>query len=108
MNQIDLNGRNAIVTGGARGIGYSIAERLLSSRATCSLWDRDATALKGAAESVLGQGRVQTCAVNLDQADSVEKASQSSLKALGAIDSLVDNAGIAVIPKKTGELYPDK
>ncbi len=106
MNQIDLNGRNAIVTGGARGIGYSIAERLLASGATCSLWDRDAAALKGAAESLRGQGRVHTCAVNLDQADSVEKASQSTLKALGAIDILVNNAGIAGITKKTWEMAP--
>ena len=45
MNEIDLNNRNAIVTGGARGIGRAIAERLLASGARVSLWDVDAAAL---------------------------------------------------------------
>ena len=106
MNQIDLKGRNAVVTGGARGIGYSIAERLLASGATCSLWDRDADALKAAAESLRGQGSVHTCSVSLDQAESVDKALQNTLKSLGAIDVLVNNAGIAGITKKTWEMMP--
>ena len=42
MNQIDLQGNRAVVTGGAQGIGYAIAERLLQSGATVCLWDRDA------------------------------------------------------------------
>ncbi|HZW76240.1 MAG TPA: SDR family NAD(P)-dependent oxidoreductase, partial [Caldimonas sp.] len=42
MNRIDLEGRVAVVTGGAQGIGYAIAERMLASGATVSLWDLDA------------------------------------------------------------------
>ena len=42
MNQIDLNHRHAVITGGAQGIGYSIASRLLQSGASVALWDRDA------------------------------------------------------------------
>src|SRR5258707_398851 len=106
MNQIDLKGRKAVVTGGARGIGYSIAERLMSSGAVCSLWDRDATALKGAAESLSAIGRVHTCTVSLDQPDSVKAAAEETLKALGMIDILVNNAGIAGATKKTWELTP--
>ena len=45
MNKLDLNGRAAIVTGGAAGIGLAIAERLVASGARVSLWDRDAKAL---------------------------------------------------------------
>ena len=41
MNRIDLAGRAAVVTGGARGIGYACAERLLASGATVALWDKD-------------------------------------------------------------------
>ena len=42
MNQLDLNGKHGIVTGGARGIGHAIATRLLRSGASVCLWDRDA------------------------------------------------------------------
>ena len=42
MNKIDLEGRVAVVTGGAQGIGYAIAERMLASGASVSLWDADA------------------------------------------------------------------
>ncbi|GIT24615.1 MAG: hypothetical protein CM1200mP41_06590 [Gammaproteobacteria bacterium] len=47
MNQINLNGRRAIVTGGAQGIGLAIVERFLDSGASVSLWDRDDALLKG-------------------------------------------------------------
>ena len=51
-NQIDLKGRNAVVTGGAQGIGYAVAERLLSSGARVALWDRDQALAEKAAASV--------------------------------------------------------
>ena len=40
-NKIDLGGRNAIVTGGAQGIGRAIVERFLDSGAAIAIWDRD-------------------------------------------------------------------
>ena len=52
MNQLDMQGRGAIVTGGAAGIGYAIAQRLAASGARVSLWDRDASALQAAAKSL--------------------------------------------------------
>ena len=106
MNKIDLQGKNAIVTGSARGIGFAIAQRLLASGATCSLWDRDADAL-GAAAKILGaQGTVHTAVVDLTQAESVEAAAGATCKALGRVDILVNNAGIAGATKKTWEFTP--
>jgi 3-oxoacyl-[acyl-carrier protein] reductase len=57
MNKIDLQGKNAVVTGGARGIGFAIAQRLLASGAACSLWDRDVEALRSAEKALAEQGR---------------------------------------------------
>ena len=64
MNQIDLNGKTAIVTGGARGIGFAIAQRLLTSGASVSIWDIDATALADAAQSLATLGSVHTLKLN--------------------------------------------
>ena len=52
MNQIDLNGRVAVVTGGARGIGLAISQRLAASGARLSLWDKDKAALDEAAKLI--------------------------------------------------------
>ena len=48
MNQLDMNGRHAVVTGGATGLGYAIAQRMLASGASVTLWDRDEAALQRA------------------------------------------------------------
>lgn len=94
-NQIDLKGRNAVVTGGAQGIGYAVAERLLASGARVALWDRDQALAEKAAASLSPNGSV--IAVNVDQSNpaQVEAAAQQTLAAFGTIDILVNNAGIA-------------
>jgi nucleoside-diphosphate-sugar epimerase len=58
MNKIDLEGRVAVVTGGAQGIGYAIAERMLASGASVSLWDADAAKLAEAKGTLGNAGRV--------------------------------------------------
>ena len=55
MNQIDLNGQTAVVTGGAQGLGFAIASRLLASGATVSLWDIDQKALDKASAALGGK-----------------------------------------------------
>jgi len=106
MNKIDLEGKKAVVTGGARGIGFAIVQRLLASGASCSLWDRDAERLQQAAKELSGQGAVHTAVVDLTQSDSVEAAADATFKHFGAIDILVNNAGIAGVTTKTWELTP--
>ena len=108
MNQIDLNGRVAVVTGGARGIGYAIAQRLMVSGARVSLWDRDATALTEAAKSLAAAGEVATETVDLTDPAAVEAAAHSTARRFGRIDILINNAGSAGVNKKTWELTPDE
>ena len=92
MNSIDLAGHCAVITGGARGIGYAIAERFIGSGASVALWDRDADGLAGAAKAL---GGAATATVNVADPDSVAAATEATLSALGKIDILVNNAGIA-------------
>ncbi len=106
MNQIDLENRHAIVTGGARGIGFAIAQRLLSSGASVSLWDRDAAALKEAQATLGSPEKTHTAVVDVTKADSVESAVQASAGAFGKLDILVNNAGIAGANAKTWETDP--
>lgn len=103
MNQIDLNGKTAVVTGAARGIGLAVVQRLLASGARCSLWDNDAAAL-GAAEKSLGApDRVQTAVVDVTSEERVNAAAAAAQQRFGAIDILVNNAGIAGVSKKLWE-----
>lgn len=101
MNQIDLSGRVAVVTGGAAGIGKAVAERFAASGATVAVWDIDGD---GAAALA---GSIGAHVERVDQSDwaSVEAATASTLAALGAIDILVNNAGIAGANAPTWE-YP--
>ncbi|MEW6306372.1 MAG: SDR family NAD(P)-dependent oxidoreductase [Verrucomicrobiota bacterium] len=108
MNTIDLNGRNAVITGGARGIGYAIAERLVTSGARVSLWDLDGAALDDAANHLTGKGGVLTSVVDLTRPDDVQKSTAATLKQFGKIDILVNNAGIAGATKPTWELSPQE
>ncbi len=107
MNQIDLAGRKAVVTGGARGIGLAIAERLLASGAEVSLWDMDAHALDAATKRLVGKGAVYATVVDVADAASVNAACQAAIGQLGKIDILVNNAGITGPNRKTWEYSPE-
>ena len=105
MNQIDLSGRNAVVTGGARGIGYAISQRLMQSGAKVSIWDIDAAAAAEAKTALSEYGMIHTQTVELTDANAVSSALKATISALGHIDILCNNAGIAGGIYKTWE-YP--
>ena len=97
MNQIDLAGRCAVVTGGAQGFGRAITERFVASGAKVAIWDHDIAYAEKTAKEIGND----VIAVQVDVSDlaAVEKARDATLKAFGQIDILVNNAGIAGINK---------
>jgi 2-dehydro-3-deoxy-L-rhamnonate dehydrogenase (NAD+) len=101
MNKIDLNGRYAVVTGGAQGFGRAITERFVGSGAKVAIWDHDQPFAERTAREI-GQAAM---AIKVDVSDlgAVEKAREETLKAFGRIDILVNNAGIAGINKTVWE-----
>ena len=103
MNQLDMKGRCAVVTGGAAGIGFAIAQRLASSGARVSLWDRDDKALAEAARA-LGEG-AHTARLDVSDEAQVKRAFDDTAKALGRVDILVCSAGITG-PNMTTWEYP--
>ena len=107
MNQLDLKGRVAVITGGAQGIGYATAERMLQSGAGVVLWDIDAPLLAQAREALSALGRVATTQVELTEEDSVAAATAQALAEFGRIDILVNNAGITGGNAPTWELAPE-
>jgi len=89
MNHYDFKGRTAVITGGAQGIGYACAERLLAGGARVLLWDRDPAALQAATESLAGKN-VATQQVDIADVTQVDAAAAEA----GAVDILINSAGI--------------
>jgi 3-oxoacyl-[acyl-carrier protein] reductase len=100
-NDIDLQGRTAVVTGGAQGFGKAITECFLKSGAKVAIWDQD-IALARKTVQALGEN-VLAVACDVSDPAAVAKARDATTKALGRIDILVNNAGIAGVNAKTWE-----
>lgn len=104
-NKIDLQGRNAVVTGGAQGIGRAITERFLDSGASVAIWDRDDKLAQQTVAELKGRGRAIAVKADVTQFADIEKARDATLKEFGRIDILVNNAGITG-PNVTTWDYP--
>ncbi|MCK8785013.1 SDR family oxidoreductase [Roseomonas sp. NAR14] len=102
MNRLDLNGRVAVVTGGARGIGLAIAQRLAASGARVALWDMDGDEAGRAAATLDGAAGI---AVDVTDDAAVAAALAETERRLGPPDVLVNNAGITG-PNAPVESYP--
>ena len=90
LNQLDFQGRTAIVTGGAQGIGLAIAERLLASGAKVRIWDRDEKLLAKSVATLGASASGDT--IDVTSRAALERGTKSALEALGRIDVLVNNA----------------
>lgn len=95
MNILDLKGRRAVITGGARGMGFAFAKRFLESGASVALWDVNAEALARAKAALDPLGQVAINTVDVSDYAQVEAAAASVAKTLGGIEILVNAAGIA-------------
>jgi 3-oxoacyl-[acyl-carrier protein] reductase len=93
MNQIDLNGQVAVITGGAQGIGFAVAKRFVASGAKVSLWDVRQDLLDTAVKELGSAASSEV--VNITDYASVEAATKAVESKLGRLDILVNSAGIA-------------
>ena len=92
MNQLDMAGRHAVITGGATGLGFAIAQRMLASGARVTLWDRDREALVRATKE-LGP-KAFSVAVDVADHASVVDGLRLTLAQTPVVDALVNSAGI--------------
>ena len=86
----------ALVTGGARGIGRGIVERFLESGASVALFDVNREAGTRAADELCGKGKLLLLIGDVGREDDVRRAVQQTVDQFGALDVLVNNAGIEV------------
>ena len=107
MNSYDLNGRIAIVTGAGQGIGLTVAERMLDSGASVSVWDIDQKLLDALEQKHGKSGKLQVLNANIGQLDAVERAVKATLDRFKKIDILINNAAI-VGPNANTWDYPAK
>ena len=95
MNQLDLCGKRAVITGGARGMGFAFAKRFLESGASVALWDISEETLSKAKGALAPLGTVVTHRVDVSDYASVEQGAADVASELGGLDILVNAAGIA-------------
>jgi 3-oxoacyl-[acyl-carrier protein] reductase len=105
MNQIDLRGRRAVITGGGEGFGRAVAERFLRSGAAVSLWDINRDVVARTASELAAIGPVHTAVADIADQAQVESAAAAAVQHWGGIDILIANAGLTG-PNATTWEYP--
>ncbi len=86
-----FDGRTAVITGGASGIGLAVAQRIVAEGGRASVWDRDPAQIEQAKTIIPGLHGV---AIDVADATGVEGAAARTIEALGGVDILVTSAAI--------------
>ena len=107
MNQIDLAGRVAIVTGGADGIGRAAAERFLQSGARVVMWDVSQANINRALAEIDAGDALSGDIVDVTDEAQVAAGRDAAIAAHGKVDILVNNAGIAGPAQKSWDYSLD-
>jgi 3-oxoacyl-[acyl-carrier protein] reductase len=105
---MELENKIAVVTGGTKGIGYAIAEKLLESGAKVFICARNKPELKHALEQLSASGRVEGEICDVRSEDQVRVMLEEAVRIFGGIDILVNNAGIGIIGKTVEEISGDE
>ena len=103
-----LTGQTAVITGGAQGLGFAIAERFVAEGARVVLGDVNLEATQAAAEKLGGDDVAVAVSCNVTRADEVQNLIQTAIDGFGALDIMVNNAGItrdATMRKMTEEQF---
>jgi len=107
VNQIDLRGRRAVITGGAEGFGRAMAERFLRSGAAVSLWDVNAELAARTVEELSPLGEVHFTSADISDQTQVDAATAATLDRWPGIDILIANAGLTGPNAPTWDYPPD-
>lgn len=105
---MDLKGKIALVTGGTRGIGCAIAERLLQAGAGVFICARDGSQIGKAVESLSAHGDVKGAVCDVRRESDVSEVLDECERVFGGLDILVNNAGIGINGKTVEEMAPDE
>lgn len=106
MNNIDLQGQVAVITGGAQGLGFAMAQRILASGAKVSLWDREGELLDKAVDA-LGAG-ASSKIVDITDLAGLERIHSEVEAEVGPVSILVNSAGVAGNNAPLDEYDPDE
>ena len=92
---LGLSGRRAIVTGGSKGIGFAIAETLLSDGASVAICSRHPDELEVAAQRLRQRGKVFARVCDVTRPDQIQEFIGAAVEFMGGLEVLVNNAGRA-------------
>jgi 2-dehydro-3-deoxy-L-rhamnonate dehydrogenase (NAD+) len=98
----------AAVTGGARGIGFAVAERLARAGVRVALWDLDRARAESSAKELAAAGKVIAVAVDITDEAAVARALADTTERIGKLDIFVNNAGIAGASKTLWDYTPEE
>ena len=105
-----LAGRIAVITGGAQGLGYAIAQHFIAEGARVVLGDLSIDATRAAAEALGGSDVARAVACDVTSASDLDRLVAAAVEQFGSVDVMVNNAGItrdATLRKMTEQQFDD-